>query len=166
MVRVYCTRHDPIYLILAEKFCFTIIKIEIYQQNYFTKGKLINKLGNFEWFKKRIYKCKITCDFARLVFYAWFNVRGTVITERHTALKNHLIQEHYSVHTERTNQARPKCKQYHRCKICIRHSSNQNDLFLMATFTLELHDFHVSEKYGFMLEDPVVNLVKNNPTCW
>ena len=79
--------------------------------------------------------------------------------------KNHLIQEHYSVFTERTNQARPKRQQYDRCKIYIRNSSNQNDLFLMATFTLELHDFHVSEKYGFMLENPVVNLVKNNPTC-
>ena len=34
--------------------------------------------------------------------------RGTLITERHTTLKNHLIQEHNSVHTERPNQARPK----------------------------------------------------------
>ena len=27
LVRVYCSEHDPIYLIQAEKFCFTIIKI-------------------------------------------------------------------------------------------------------------------------------------------
>ena len=47
LVRVYCAEHDPIHLILAEKFCFTIVKIEIYQQSYFTKRKLRNKLGNF-----------------------------------------------------------------------------------------------------------------------
>ena len=40
LVRVYCTEHDPIYLILAEKFFFTIVKIVIYQQKYFTKEKL------------------------------------------------------------------------------------------------------------------------------
>ena len=32
---------------------------------------------------------------------------GTKITERYTTLKKHLIQEHYSVHTERPNQVRP-----------------------------------------------------------
>ena len=32
----YCSEHGPIYFILAEKFCFTIVEIEIYQQNYFT----------------------------------------------------------------------------------------------------------------------------------
>ena len=50
LVQVYCTEHDPIYLIQAEKFCFTIVKIEIYQQNYLTKMKVINKLRNFGWF--------------------------------------------------------------------------------------------------------------------
>ena len=29
LVRVYCSEDDPIYLNLAEKFCFTIVKIEI-----------------------------------------------------------------------------------------------------------------------------------------
>ena len=50
LVRVYCSEHDPIYLIHAEKFCFTMVKIEICQQNHFTKRKLMNKLGNFGWF--------------------------------------------------------------------------------------------------------------------
>ena len=50
LVRVYCSEHDPIYLILAEKFCFTIVKIEIFQKNYFNKMRLMNKLGSFDWF--------------------------------------------------------------------------------------------------------------------
>ena len=44
LVRVYCSKHDPIYLILAEKFCFTIVKIEFFQKNYFNKMRLMNKL--------------------------------------------------------------------------------------------------------------------------
>ena len=43
-------QNDPIYLILAEKLCFIIVKIRICQQNYFTKRKRMNKLGNFGWF--------------------------------------------------------------------------------------------------------------------
>ena len=50
LVQVYCSEQDPIYLIHAEKFCFTIVNLEICQQNYFTKRKLMNKLGNFGWF--------------------------------------------------------------------------------------------------------------------
>ena len=46
LVRVYCTEHVPIHLNLAEKICFTIVKIEICQQNYSTKRNLMNKLGN------------------------------------------------------------------------------------------------------------------------
>ena len=33
---------------------------------------------------------------------------GESLTERNTTLKNHLIQEHYSVHTERPNQVHPE----------------------------------------------------------
>ena len=51
LVPVYCSKHDPIYLINTEKFCFTILKIEICQQNDFTKRKLMNKLGNLGGFK-------------------------------------------------------------------------------------------------------------------
>ena len=29
----------------------------------------------------------------------------------------------------------------------------------MSTFGLDLHRFHISDKYGFMLEDPLVNFV-------
>ena len=31
----------------------------------------------------------------------------------------------------------------------------------MATFTLDLHQFHISVKYGFMLEDPLVRIVQS-----
>ena len=50
LVRVYCSEHDSIYLIHAEKFCFTIVKIEICQQKISPKRKLMNKLGNLGWF--------------------------------------------------------------------------------------------------------------------
>ena len=53
---------------------------------------------------------------------------GTVITEGHTTLKKHLIQEHYSMHTKRPNQVRPIVS-------AGKHLSNTNlsDLSIMGT---------------------------------
>ena len=53
LVRVYCTENDPIYLILAEKFCFTIVNNYVLEINL--SAELFNqkgtyKLDNFEWF--------------------------------------------------------------------------------------------------------------------
>ena len=174
LVRVYCSEHDPIYLILAEKFCFTIVKIKFYQQNYFTKRKLI-VLGNFGWFLiKNIANAAINAKFhvsmvdSCSIIDTFWNV--VVITERYTKLKYHLIQEHYSVHIERPNQARPQWK-VNKWKVCKLQKKLQN-LCNMHDYTLGFEDAlytaknidericikHIFCKYGHFVENSFCQL--------
>ena len=52
LVQVYCSEHDPLNFIRAEKFCFTIVKIEICQLE--ALSRIVSPKGNL-WIKWLIW---------------------------------------------------------------------------------------------------------------